>query len=112
MIYEIKRIHVERYACYLDLWNEEQKINIELKLCDNYNNFKIRHKTFIEILDNIINLNARVSINDIEFMFYSSKKEIEYKFAIDYDRLEFYIDKNSYGKYVFDKLSETSSSIF
>lgn len=112
MRYEIKRIHVERYACYLDLWNREQKINIELKLCDNYNNFKIRHKSLIEILDNITDYHTRVTINDIEFMFYASKKGINYKFAIDYERLEFYIDRNSFNEYLADKLSETTSIIF
>lgn len=112
MKYEIKRLHVDICHCFLDLWNEEHKLNIELKLCDHHNKFETRHRKCVDLLNDITKLGLKISIEDIEFIFFASKAKLDYKYSVDCGSLEFYLSRDSFNSYLASELKETSSNIF
>ena len=103
MKYEIKRVCDECHTCFLDLWNEKEKINIELTLNDCYKNFKTSHKKIVDIFKSICTLGFKISTEDIELMFMASKNSLDFEFTVDLHTLEFNVNKKCFNGY-FGKL--------
>lgn len=102
MKYEIKRVYLNdkgRYI-FIDLWNEEKQINIELKFCDNITTiFKTRYNNFIKILDIICASKVEITIDFLEQMFTVFKNTAR-PLYVDTDNVKAYINSLYGGGFI------------